>query len=41
MEIIKIQKEANDLQQQKIDVLETQPSLLNNPLNNQEINSFW
>ena len=45
MEIMSMQKEANDFLQQKIDVLETQLSLLNNSemgtlLNNQEVNSF-
>ncbi|GET56975.1 hypothetical protein GLOIN_2v1845756 [Rhizophagus irregularis DAOM 181602=DAOM 197198] len=40
-----MQKEANDFLQQKIDILETQLSLLNNSemgtlLNNQEVNSF-
>jgi hypothetical protein len=49
MEIMRIQKEANDFQQQKIEILETQLSLLNNQeknpsgtllKSNQEINSF-
>lgn len=36
MEIMRMQKEANDFQQQKIDLLETQLSLFNNT----ERNSF-
>ncbi|GBC04341.1 hypothetical protein RclHR1_05620015 [Rhizophagus clarus] len=45
IEIMSMQKEANDFLQQKIDILETQLSLLNNSemgtlLNNQEVNSF-
>ena len=43
--IMSMQKEANDFLQQKINILETQLSLLNNSemgtlLNNQEMNSF-